>query len=113
MGRLGCRETVSGCREEELRCQDVENTREKRLKEWNWETTPTEKLSSAQDLLLNADTKRKGVNASRRNESPRDIGGLFRRIGLCLSSATDSSNRISHDSIAARKLKAAMLNVYI
>jgi hypothetical protein len=87
MGRLRCRETVSGCRERELGCreglpgcreglpdcregppdcrevelgcQDVENTRKKRLTEWNWQTTPTEKVSSAQDLLLNADVKRK------------------------------------------------------
>ncbi len=54
MGRLGCREGELRCREGEL-----ENTRKKRLTEWNWQTTPTEKVSSAQDLLLNADVKRK------------------------------------------------------
>jgi hypothetical protein len=52
MGKLGCQEG-------ELRCRDVENTRKKRLTEWNWQTTPTEKLSSAQDLILNTDVKRK------------------------------------------------------
>jgi hypothetical protein len=56
---LGCREGQLDCREGALGCQDVENTRKKRLTEWNWQTTPTEKLSSAQDLLLNADVKRK------------------------------------------------------
>ena len=82
MGRLGCREAELRCREAELRCREaelrcpeaelrcpeaelrcregeLENTRKKRLAEWNWQTTPTEKVSSAQDLLLNADVKRK------------------------------------------------------
>src|SRR5438034_291473 len=60
-GELGCREEERGCREGELRCREgeLENTRKKRLTEWNWQTTPTEKVSSAQDLLLNADVKRK------------------------------------------------------
>ncbi len=69
MGRLGCREGELRCREGELRCREgeLENTRKKRLAEWNWQTTPTEKVSSAQDLLVNADVKRKTslkVNAS-------------------------------------------------
>jgi hypothetical protein len=51
-GELRCREGELRCREAELRCR-VENTRKKRLIEWNWQTTPTEKVSSAQDLLLN------------------------------------------------------------
>ena len=75
MGRLGCREGELRCREAELRCREaelrcreaelrcregeLENTRKKRLTEWNWQTTPTEKVSSAQDLLLNTDVKRK------------------------------------------------------
>ena len=89
MGRLRCREGQLRCREEQLRCREeqlrcrkgelrcrkgelrcqegeprcregeLENTRKKRLTEWNWQTTPTEKVSSAQDLLLNADVKRK------------------------------------------------------
>ena len=75
MGRLRCREGQLRCweaelhcgegqllcREGELRCREgeLENTRKKRLAEWNWQTTPTEKVSSAQDLLLNADIKRK------------------------------------------------------
>jgi hypothetical protein len=61
MGRLRCREAVLRCREGVLRCREgvLENTRKKRLAEWNWQTTQTEKVSPAQDLLLNADVKRK------------------------------------------------------
>ena len=60
-GELRFREGELRCQEGELRCREgeLENTRKKRLAEWNWQTTPTEKVSSAQDLLLNADVKRK------------------------------------------------------
>jgi hypothetical protein len=56
-GQLRCREGQLRCQEGQLRCREreLENTRKKRLAEWNWQTTPTEKVSSAQDLLLNAD----------------------------------------------------------
>ena len=58
-GQLGYREEEPGCREEALGCRDVENTRKKRPTEWNWQTTPREKLSSEQDLIFNTDVKRK------------------------------------------------------